>query len=86
MPCSSMGNLTILSPLRHGGGEDPSPSAQEEESVHSASVCELFFHDEFAKQISVANLKSGKKLLAGMAVLEVFKNVLQRAAVSLAHC
>ena len=47
--CSSLGNLTILSLLRHNGGEDPSPSVQEEESVHSASVGELFLNDEFAR-------------------------------------
>ena len=44
-----MGDLTILSPVRHGGGEDPSPSVWEEESVRTVLVCELYVHDEFAR-------------------------------------
>ena len=48
-PCSAMGDLTILSPVRHGGGEDPSPSVWEEESVRTVLVCELYVHDEFAR-------------------------------------
>ena len=48
-PCFSMGNLTMLSPVRHGGGEDPSLSVWEEESVHNVSFCELCVHNEFAR-------------------------------------
>ena len=48
-PCSAMGDLTILSPVRHGVGEDPSPSVWEEESVRTVLVCELYVHDEFAR-------------------------------------
>ena len=48
-PCFAMGNLTMLSPVRHGRGEDPSPSVWEEESVHSVSLCELCVHNEFAR-------------------------------------
>ena len=48
-PCSAMGDLTILCPVRHWGGEDPSPSVWEEESVRTVLICELYVHDEFAR-------------------------------------
>ena len=81
-----MGDQTILSPVRRGGGEDPPSSVWEEESVHSVSVCELYVHDNFARWTWVVHRKIGKKLLAGMAVLKVVENVLQRAAEFRTHC
>ena len=82
-----MGDLTIFFPVRKRGGEDSSPSVCGEKKVYIAlRFVNYAYMTSSQDRLGLFILKSRKKLLAGMAVLEVVENVLQRAAVFRAHC